>query len=296
MERATFDWNDLQYFLAAAREKTLSGAARSLGVKHSTVGRRISALERSIAASLFVRKSDGLALTELGGSMLSRAEEVERAVLSLLASAVAKKRRVRLACPSGFVNFLGDQLTRFHRTFPDIELELLSGSHQLDLKKGEAELAVRLGPIADEDLIARKVGDMDWSLYASRAYLLRHSPPTDPRDLAGHEILGYDTNLAGVPGAKWIEQYGQNATIVLRSHELTDTLTAARHGLGLALMPCMLAETELTLRRLTPEVIGRHAISVIYRKEMRLVEPVRTVIDFIVDVMHGKAKFSGGTT
>ncbi len=170
----------------------------------------------------------------------------------------------------------------------------MSGSQPLDLKKGEAELAIRVGPIADEDLIARKLGDAGWSLYAADAYLRRHPAPADPRQLAGHDVLGYDRRLAGAPGARWIEQHGRGATIVLRSRELTDMLAAARGGLGLAVMPCMLAESDSSLRRLTPDVLGRNGIFLAYRRETLLVEPVRTVIDFIVRLMRDNAALVRG--
>jgi DNA-binding transcriptional LysR family regulator len=294
VKRANLDWNDLRYFLSAAREKTLSGAARSLGVKHSTIGRRISALERSLGALLFVRQPDGLVLTPLGQSVLSRAEEVERTIVGLQALVGSRKQHVRLACPSGFGIFLSSHLSRFQRKFPGIEMELLSGSQPLDLKKGEAELALRIGPIADEELIARKVGDAGWSLYAADAYLRRHPAPADPRQLTGHQVLGYDRKLAGVPGARWIEQHGRGATIVLRSRELTDTLAAARGGLGLAVMPCMLAESDSSLQRLTPDVLGRQGISLVYRREMLLVEPVRTVINFVVRLIRENADLIRG--
>lgn len=293
-ERTNLDWNDLRYFLAAARERTLSGAARLLGVKHSTIGRQISALERSLGAPLFVRQPDGLLLTPLGQSVLSRVEEVERTVVGLQALIGSRKQHVRLACPSGFYIFLSSHLARFQQEFPAIKLELLSGSQPLDLKKGEAELAIRIGPIAEEDLIARKLGEAGWSLYAADAYLRRHPAPADPRQLGGHDVLGYDTRLAGAPGARWIEQHGQDAAIVLRSRELTDMLAAARGGLGLAVMPCMLAESDPSLRRLTPDVLGQNGIFLVYRRETLLVEPVRTVIDFVVRLMRDNAALVRG--
>ena len=135
-ERTNLDWNDLRYFLAAARERTLSGAARLLGVKHSTIGRRISALERSLGAPLFVRQPDGLLLTPLGQSVLSRVEDVERNVVGLQALVDSRNQHVRLACPSGFYIFLSSHLARFQQEFPAIKLELLSGSQPVDLKKG----------------------------------------------------------------------------------------------------------------------------------------------------------------
>jgi DNA-binding transcriptional LysR family regulator len=294
VKTADLDWDDLRYFLAAARQETLSGAARALGVKHSTIGRRISALERSLGAPLFVRQPDGLVVTPLGASVLSRIEQIEQAVAGVRSLVDASRHHVRLACPSGFASFLADALARFHRDLPEIELELLSGSQPVDLNKGEAELALRVGPIADQDLLVRKVGDAAWSLYASEAYLRRHPAPTDPRHLKGHQLVGFDRKLAGVPGAQWIERHGHGGTVVQRSVELSDMLAAARNGMGLAVLPCMLAETEPSLKRLTSEVLGRHSISLIYRREMLLVEAVREVIDFVVTTMREKANLVRG--
>jgi DNA-binding transcriptional LysR family regulator len=135
----------------------------------------------------------------------------------------------------------------------------------------------------------RRGGNAAWSLYASEAYLRCHPAPTDPRHLKGHKLMGFDRKLAGVPSAQWIERHGRGATVVQRSVELSDMLAAAHNGMGLAVLPCMLAETEPSLKRLTPEVLGRHSISLIYRREMLLVDAVRKVIDFVVTAMQEKA-------
>jgi DNA-binding transcriptional LysR family regulator len=109
------------------------------------------------------------------------------------------------------------------------------------------------------------------------------------RDLAGHDILAFDESLANVPGAKWIAEHGAGATIVLRNREMTDMLAAAVSGLGLAVLPCMLAETEPTLRRLTSEVLGTHRMSLVYRREMLRADPIRKVIAFVSGVMREHA-------
>jgi DNA-binding transcriptional LysR family regulator len=109
---AALDWNDLRYFLRAVREKTLSGAGRKLGANHSLIGRRIAALGSSLGASLFVRLPDGLILTPLGESALSRAEEVERSALGLETLVSSQTTHVRLAVPSGFGNLFGAALPR----------------------------------------------------------------------------------------------------------------------------------------------------------------------------------------
>lgn len=280
-----FDWDDLRYFVRAAQTKTLAGAARALGVEHTTIGRRLTALERTFGAPVFIRGPDGLRLTPLGERVLPLIEEVERAVRAVQDLVGSEKVRVRLAVPSGFAVLITEHLTQLRQDYPDISLELLSGSRPVDLKKGEAELALRIGPVADPDLVAQNVGDVGLSLYAADAYLARRPAPIDPRRLAGHEIIGYDPSLAALPGAKWLEAHGAQASVVLRCREMTDMLAAATAGLGLAVLPCMLGDTEPVLKRLTDEVLGSRKLSLVYRREMLSVAPVRAVIKFAATVM-----------
>src|SRR5260221_2992198 len=225
------NWDDLRYLLRAIEAKTLAGAARKMRVEHTTIGRRISALERSLGAPLVFRSPDGLNLTPLGEQVAPLVEQVERAVLAVRDLVASQKARVRLAVPSGFTQlFTSGPLAQLRKDHPNLSLELVSGARPVDLKNGEADLALRSGPIADDDLIVRKVGESGWSLYGSEAYLARKSAPIDPNDLTGHELIGYDASLSAVPAAKWIEDRATKATIVLRSREMTDMLTAAFSG------------------------------------------------------------------
>lgn len=96
MRLDTLDWNDLRYFLAAARAGTLAGAARLLGVKHPTVGRRLDALERAIGAALVIRTETGIRLTPLGETLVGHAEQVERSVEELKAALPPRPQRFAL--------------------------------------------------------------------------------------------------------------------------------------------------------------------------------------------------------
>ncbi|TIQ34277.1 MAG: LysR family transcriptional regulator [Mesorhizobium sp.] len=288
------DWNDLRYFLAAARAGTLSGAARALGVRHTTISRRLAALEAALGASLVLRGPQGLEVTPLGLRLLPLGEDLERAVEAMTALVRSGMRRVRLALPTGFSPFFAERMAAFRKACPDIGLELTSGSRPVDLQHGEADLAVRIGPVADETLVARRLCDSGWSLYASRAYLDRHPMPIDPRRLTGHEIIGFHENLVGVPGARWVEAYGNGATIVFRVAEMTEMLGAALGGAGLAVMPCMLAEPEPRMVRLTPEILGSHPVSLVYRRDIGDEAPVRAVIRFVTAVIKDHAAMIGG--
>jgi DNA-binding transcriptional LysR family regulator len=129
---------------------------------------------------------------------------------------------------------------------PELSLEITSGARPVDLKKGEADLAIRSGPIADRELVARKLCLSGFSLYASEAYLARVSVPVEPEDLRGHEVIGFDSRLASTAPAKWLEERRDKTNIVLRNREMTDVLAAASSGVGLAVLR-MLTNSGLSM-------------------------------------------------
>jgi DNA-binding transcriptional LysR family regulator len=288
------DWDDLRYFLRAVQAGTLAGAARAMAVDHSTIGRRLSALERALGAPLVIRAPDGLHLTPLGASLLPLAEEVERAVLALHGRATQRPSRVRLAMPTGFTALFSAELGRLRAAHPQLTLELLTGARPVDLQRGEADLAIRSGAVGAE-LIARPLGDSGFSLYAAPSYLARRGPPTDVDDLNGHDVIGFDPSLQQVSTAQWLEQHARGATLVLRSRELADMQAAATSGVGLALLPCLAADAEPGLQRLTPRVLVRLPLSLVYPREARLSQPVQAVIGFVLDVMREHASRIAGT-
>jgi DNA-binding transcriptional LysR family regulator len=279
------DWNDLRYFLAAARARTLAGAARALDVEHSTIGRRLTALEQVMGAPLVTRGPEGLVLTAAGEKVVPFAEEMERAVLAAREIVTAQTTRVRLATPSGMSRVLAPHLSAFQARHPGVTIEVLGGSRMLDLKKGEADVAIRQGPSQDEDLIAKRIGEVPWLLYASEAYLSRRPAPPDPGQLAGHDLLGFEASLSGVPGARWLETHGEGANVVMRCREVSDMLAGCVAGLGLAVLPWMAAALEPSLRQVSDQQLGSSTIWIVCRKEMLVAEPVRAVIEFVTEVM-----------
>lgn len=282
--QAKLDWDDLRYFLAAAQAKSLAGAARTLGVNHSTIGRRLSSLEAYFGAPLVIRTPDGLQLTQLGLALEPLVEQVEQAVAAACLRATHQKVRVRLAMPTGSAQLFTPHLPRLQREFPELSLELLSETRTVDLGKGEADLALRVGPVLDENLVARKVGEIGSSLYGSDGYLARKPVATDLGDLNGHDFI-IDPSPIALAEAQWIEAHRGPAGAVLRIHGLTDLFAAALDGAGLAILPCLLADAQPGLRRLTPQVVIARDLSLVYRREVRLVEPIRAVIRFVLDVL-----------
>jgi DNA-binding transcriptional LysR family regulator len=294
VNRDELDWDDLRYLLAAVRAGTLAGASRALGVEHTTIGRRLSSLERALGTPLLRRGPEGLTPTPLGEALVPLVEKVEQAVAGVRDLVAVHRARVRLAMPSGFASLFAPHVASLQHEHPGLALELVSSARLVDLKKGEADLAIRIGPIADKDLVVRKLGETGWALYASHDYLARREAPRNPDDLGGHDLIGFDPSLAGVPAAKWLDARGRGATVVVRSREASDMLAAAISGVGLAVLPCMLGDAEPRLERLTVDVVATRPISLVYRREAKLSPQVRTVIRMVADVMRGHARGIAG--
>jgi DNA-binding transcriptional LysR family regulator len=292
--QANLNWEDLRYFLRAAQANTLAGTARAMGVEHTTIGRRLSALEKQLGATLFVRGPRGLTLTPLGKRLLPLVKELECNVHAVQEFASTQRERVRVSLPVGFAALLTRHLGQLHRDHPELTLETVT-SGRMGLKRGEVDLALRLLPVLDGNLIVRQLGNVAWSLYAAPAYLKRHPAPKNLDDFSGHDIIAYGADVAGQPSARWIEARAAQGRVVLRCNELDTSLQAAVDGAGLTLLPCFLADHDPRLKRLTPEVLATPALSLVYRREARQSKSIKIAIDFVVEVMRRNAARFAGT-
>jgi DNA-binding transcriptional LysR family regulator len=284
------DWESVRHFLLAAESRSLSGAARRLQVEHTTVGRRIAALERSVGTALVVRGPKGLDLTPVGEHVFRLASEMAALARAIHEVAIVERTNVRLVVPTGFASLLTPELETLRREQPRILLEIVSGARRVDLRKGEADLALRIGPIDDEQLVARKLADVGSALYGSRAYLARQAARVDPDDLAGHSVIGFHRALSDMPAATWLAARSAHASIVLRSREAADMLTAAHSGAGLAVLPCFLADAEPGLVRLTREPVALRKLSLVYRRESRISPEFRAVVGFLSELVRKHAR------
>jgi DNA-binding transcriptional LysR family regulator len=284
-ETREFNWDDLRFFLRAAQTRTLAGAARAMGVEHTTIGRRLTALERAIGAPLVLRGPEGLTLTPLGNRLLPLAEDVERSVAAARQAAVSLSDRVRLSIPQALTCLFTHSLDQMRVAHPEILLEVIGANRSPDMKRGDIDLAVVVKELANDDLVQRSLGTVGWSLYATEKYLARRPAPVDPRDLTGHDIVALNTESTAAPAARWIAKYAANGRIVSRSNASAALVDATAGGAGIGLLPCFLAEEEPVLKRLTPEILASHPIWLVYRREVRIARPVREVIRFVVDVI-----------
>jgi len=282
-----FDWNDLRHFLAVARSGTLAGAARELKVEHTTVGRRIGALETALGAKLFTRGPDGFALTDAGKDILAHAEHVARSVESIERRASGDDGRiegtVRLTTSEALSGYFVKHLAELRAIHPALTVEILSGNRAFDLLRGEADIAVRVFPSVDDaELLVRKVVVAAWALYAAPSYLERKGAPSSPEDLAGHDLVDFDASMGMVPGALWFKQHGKGGNVVMRANSIVAALNAAIFGMGIASAPCWMGDPETALRRVGGATIGARDVFLVVHPDLAKVARVRAVVDFVV--------------
>lgn len=283
-------WDDYRFFLALARAGTLAASARKLGIEHTTVSRRIAALEARLGARLFDRTSKGYALTPAGERMLESAATVEEAMFGLEHAAAGEDRRiegtVRVAASETLaVGFLAARLAPLRATHPGVDIELVTGTQRVNLLRREADVALRIGTRpAQQNLVIRKLASLAWAVYGSEAYLSRRTDAAKDAP-STHDWVGFDEEIVGITAARWLAQQGTEGRVGIRTNSIPAILAACRAGVGLAPLPCFLADPEPLLVRLAMPPMPPNDLWLLVHADLQRVARVRTVIDFIVDAV-----------
>lgn len=286
------DWNDLRYFLAVHRAGTLSRAAAELGINATTVGRRLTALEEALGAKLFDRTPDGYQLTPAGGDLVPRAEAMEAEALAVAREVASSDTRlagtVRVTASEMLTTrFIAPHLATFHRELPDLTLDLHCTNEVVSLARREADIALRLARPREDNVVTKRLSDITLGLYAARAYLEQHGAPPDPeRSLAGHAVLLFADTRHFRYENDWIEPRAAGARVVMRSDSVSAIYAATAAGLGLALLPRLVADHDPVLARIstdtgpTPRVIWQTV-----HRDLRSTARVRAVMAFLERIL-----------
>src|SRR5262245_58631221 len=281
------DWTALRDFLAVAETGSLSRAAIKLGVSQPTLTRRMAALEERLRAELFRRTPRGIELTEAGESVLSAARQMEQEANSLELAVSGRDTAlaglVRVTATEGIgIHWLTPQLAQFQLAHPAIEIQLLLQTQVLNLLQREADIAVRLSRPVQSDLVARKVGDLAFGVYASRSYLEKHGRPLVPEDLAKHRSVAMDEStrwLTG-PGAE-LQKAISAATVAYRANSGQAQLAVIRAGCGVGAAVRFLAERHPEIEQVLPESEILLELWLISHPAMRRSARIRAVFDFL---------------
>lgn len=279
------NWDDLRYFLALAKHGTLARAARELKVDHTTVGRRIEALEKDLGVRLFARTPTGYVVTAEGEALLPEIGQVEEAMLSIQRGALAADEglegTVRITTAETFgACYLAPRLVAFRQKHPSLAIELMMGGAVFDLGRREADVAVRFFRSKHEHLVVRRAGEVAYSLYGSAEYFERHALPKEPEELRDHALLGGDLTPYAVD-VEWLNRLTGSARFSFTSNLTVAVLRVALAGGGIALLPRYLGDLEPTLRRVPMPEEPTMPLWLTVHRDLRNTRRVRAVLDFL---------------
>ena len=274
------DWNDVRFFLAVVRKRTLARAAAMLGVDQTTVGRRLASLEARLGVSLFIRSAGAFQPSRAGRGVLDAAERMEEAALELRSRAAGEEiATVRVATTESISGaFIVPAVQSLRTSHPHIQVTVTTGWAQVDLRKGEADLAVRLVRPTDPRLACRKLADFRLRLYASRAYLSGRAAPTT---LAGESLIAYEEALPLGTRHPFARLPMEGGTLVLLSNSQQVLVAAAAAGLGIVQLPAFVADAHPDLVRVFPEVEEPYSVWLVLPQANRRIASVRAVSEAI---------------
>jgi DNA-binding transcriptional LysR family regulator len=275
-------WDDLRYVLAVANAGSLAGAARSLGVNHTTVLRRVGAFEKRLGLHLFERLPSGYVPTAGGEELIAAARHIDDTVTTLERKLAGQDLRlsgnVRVTTTDTLMaSILPEILTEFRESHPGIQVEVAVSNVMFNLTKRDADVAIRPAKDPPETLIGRRVAKIAFAIYGSPKYLAKHKA----KDLAGHRWVGPDDSLAGTSVAQWMRSELPESEITLRADSLLGLLQAAQAGLGLAALPCYLGDTAPSLVCVhRPIAAMETALWILTHEDLRHTARIRAFTDF----------------
>jgi DNA-binding transcriptional LysR family regulator len=282
---AGLEWDDLRYVLAVANAGSLAGAARHLGVNHTTVLRRVSAFEKRLGLRLFERLPTGYALTAGGEELIAAARQVEGTVTTLERKLAGQDLR-----PSGTVrvtttdtlmgSILPEILAEFRDMHPGIQIEISLSNLMFNLSKRDADVAIRPAQNPPETLVGRRVAKVAFAIYGSPRYLEKRKT----EDLAAHRWVAPDDTLASTSVAQWMRSQLPEVEITFRADSLLGLRQAAGVGLGLTALPCYLGDTSPDLVRVRGPIAAMEtALWILTHEDLRHAARIRAFTDFTAE-------------
>ncbi|MCV7212820.1 LysR family transcriptional regulator [Mycolicibacterium canariasense] len=279
------DANSLRYFLEVARTGRLVAAGENLAVNHTTVGRQITALERSCGQRLFDRRPTGWTLTESGQEMVIHAEAVEAAVRAAGDIGGAGGGRlsgtVRIRTPDGFGAFvLAPHLGDLHSRHPDLNIEIVTATGFDALSMREFDVGVTLDPPSPSRVAVDHLMTYHLGLYASAGYLESRPPIAQVRDLYQHTLIGYVESLLDVPALRLLDELLPDHRTRIQTNNLTGQWEAAAAGIGIAVLPEYMGGRDHRLRQILPQTVSlERSYWLVVPRELQRLARIRVVSD-----------------
>jgi len=300
---------DLPLILALVRKRTLAGAAEQLDVDLSTVFRRLNALEARLRVRLFDRSARGYQLTAAGERAASAAERVETELLALDREISGRDQQLsgvlRLTASETLSHAVLPRLVAaFHAVHPRIQLVLSIDNRMLDLSRREADVALRVQRPGDPSLFGRRLTGIAWAFYGplegstsrpeSRAMNLRRDGRSF--NFSRHAVIGWDEPTR-IFASEWIARHVPADRISYRSNSLVNQLMAVRAGVGIALLPCYLADRDPGVRRISgvlPDLASE--LWIVTHQDLKNTARIRAFLSVVGDAIVAERRDFEGLT
>ncbi|MBQ4807132.1 LysR family transcriptional regulator [Phaeobacter sp. HS012] len=250
MNAQNFEWSDIPFVLAVCETGSLSGAARRLGVNHSTVFRRIENVESKLGVTLFERQSHGYVMTAAGEYFLQHGLKLRERMTLIQRELSGQDLRLEgiltVTTTDSLLHTFSPVFRCFQQRYPDVELRLLSGTRPLDLMQRDADIALRPTMNPPEHWIGRNLLPVSYAVYAHTDYVeaMRDLPPEQ------HRWLQLDDSLRQSPMNRITAAHKAEHAPVTLTSAVMGMFDLARAGLGIAVLPCYLGQSCPELQRL----------------------------------------------
>ena len=293
------NWDDYRHFLAVARTRTLSQAGQLLGVDHATVGRRVKALETSLAAKLFDRSPQGYQLTDAGQRLVEIAEAMETGAIHAQAEIGGQSKVisgvVRVGAPEGVATYvLTDIAIELCRKHPRLELQIVAMPRTFSLSKREADIAIAVSAPTSGRLKYRKIADYTLHLYGTKAYLDSHPAIETIEDLKKIRGIAYVPDLIYDKELDYIPLVGPDIKPHLTSTSVHVQLEATLAGGGVCILHDFMARRYPELRRVLPEQVHfQRSFWFIVHEDYARLERMRVVSDAIIEGIRARVAMDG---
>ena len=284
-----FDWNRARAFLITAEEGSLSAAARALGMAQPTLGRQVDALEEELGVVLFERVGRGLTLTPSGLELLDHVRAMGDAANRVSLSAAGQSQSIEgTVCIAASETYaailLPPIIAKLRRAEPGIDIEIVTSNKASDLRRREADIAIRNFRPTEPDLVAKKIRDVPARLYAAPAYLERIGNPKLPYDLRHADFISIDNSGMFLKGlnALGLNLAQRNFPIFTENYLVMWELV--KHGLGIGVLDGNIGDAEPLVRRALPELEPlMFPIWLVAHREVNTSRRIRVVFDLLAE-------------
>ncbi|MTJ62715.1 LysR family transcriptional regulator [Nocardia seriolae] len=281
--------DDLLVLLAVGRTGRYVSAAEELGINHTTIARRIAALEQALGGRVLTRATGGWELTDLGREALSAAEAIESAVRSLTSDTPTLEGVVRMSATDGFSAYLAaPAIAAVQRRHPGLTVEIVTGTRMASVQRSGFDIEIVVGTPQLRRARAIPLGDYALALYASRGYLADHPAPRTVGELSGHPLVYFIDSMLQVDDLDLAPTFAPAMRESISSTNVFVHVEATRAAAGIGLLPCYMAELHPDLIRVLPEIAVRLTYWLVARAETLRRPEVAAIVEALRAQVHAR--------